>query len=110
MALKLTKADTRVFAGKAGDKVRLDASVAKAADGAPATILAITYNGVTVTKAPFEFTIAKGDVGMVVVYVSVPGTRVSIDEADAADPGSRQSLARQFFDPADPAAVIVIRA
>lgn len=107
MALKLTKVDTRVFKGKVGDTVLLGASAAKAAGGAPATILAITYNGITVKAPPFRFTIAAGDLGLVVVYVSTPGTQVNIDEVDAAN---RQSLAKPFFDPTKPAVVILIQA
>jgi len=110
MALKLKKVDTRAFKGKAGDTVLLDASVAKVAEGEPVTLLAITYNGETVKEPPFEFKVAKGDHGLVVVYVSTPGTQVLIEEADAANPTNRQTLAKQFFDPADPAAVILIQA
>lgn len=109
MSLKLTKEDTRVFRGKAGQTVRLGISVAKASGGAPASIVAITYSGNTVTQAPFDFTIAAGDHGLVVVYISTSGTRVSIDEVDNADSSNAQSLARSFFDPSDPAEVILIR-
>lgn len=110
MALKLKKVDTRVFRGNPGDTVRLDASVAKVAGDTPASIAAITYNGVTVKSAPFEFKVVAGDNGVVVVFVSKPGTQVFINEVDTADPGERQTLAKSFYDPGDPSVVILIKA
>ena len=110
MALQLTKEKARVFRGRVGKTVRLGISVAKNSEGEPASIISVTYNGATVKKAPFEFTTAAGDHGLVVVYVSTPNTRVSIDELDTADPSNTQPLALSFFDPSDPAEVILIRA
>ena len=52
MALKLTKQDTRVFAGVKGAECLLGISVAKVAAGAPADIVSITYNGITTNAAP----------------------------------------------------------
>ena len=109
MALQLTKQATRVFSGVKGAECRLGISVAKVAAGVLANIISVTYNGVTVQAAPFKFKVAAGDHGLVVVYVTTPGTRVMIEEVDAVSTANRQSLAQPFFDPADPSVVILIQ-
>ena len=109
MALKLTKQDTRVFAGVKGAECLLGISVAKVAAGAPADIVSITYNGITTNAAPFKFKVASGDHGLVVVYVSTPGTRVTIEEVDTASATNKQPLAHPFFDPSNPSVVILIQ-
>jgi hypothetical protein len=110
MALKLKKVDAGLFEGKAGDKVRLGVSVAKVAGGVQANILSVTYNEVTVKKAPFELTVAAGVHGAVVVYVSEPLTQAVIEEVDAEDATNRQALIRQRFRPSGPSVTVVIRA
>ena len=75
---------TRVFSGKAGDQVLLGISVATTSAGTPANIVSVTYNQKTViAPGPFKITLASGDHGIVVVSISQPDTRISIDEVDA---------------------------
>ena len=110
MALQLTKTATRFFSGTKGAVVLLGISVAKVAAGVPADIVAVTYNGITISQAPFKITLAAGNHGLVVVYVTTPGTKVIIEEVDTADPNNRQPLAQTFFDPTDPSVIVLIQA
>ena len=109
MALQLTKVATRLFSGASGAVVNVGISVAMVSAGTPADIVSVTYNGQTTSAPPFRITLASGDHGLVVVYVTTPGTKVSLDEIDAAKPANTQSLAKTFFDATDPSVIILIQ-
>jgi len=106
MALQLTRNAARDFSGKAGKEVLLGIT---AAGGAPASILVTNYNEVAQNAAPFKIKLGKGDHGLVVVFASTEGTKVSIQEVDIANPATTQVLAQTTFHKADPSVTILIR-
>ena len=107
MALQLTRNDARDFSGKAGKTATLGIT---GAGGVKADILATHYNGATQTTSPFQITLAKGDIGLVVVFVAAQeGAQVFVQEVDAADATNTQNLAQPFFHKSLPNVTILIR-
>ena len=76
MALKLTRVDTGVFAGKPGETFEVE--VTPAPGGGPFLIHSICYGDTCLVAAPFQFTITAGEKGLTAQLPKRPGSRHSL--------------------------------
>jgi hypothetical protein len=85
------------FTAKTGDLFTLDMS---GPAGSGLTVVSMSYNGKTVTAAPFNFAIGAGTNFLFIHFEAlVPGAKLQVLETCGA---ARQTIETLFFDPSNP--------